>query len=629
MMDLTVSTLRDRFGHRKFRPLQRETIETLLDGRDAFVLMPTGGGKSLCYQLPALLRPGTAVIASPLLSLMKDQVDALRKRGIRAAAYNSSLTTAESRQVLGRLHAGELELLYVSPERLVRERFLERLVTLKVSLFAIDEAHCVTQWGHDFRPEYRQLGVLKERFSETPRVALTATADPYTRRDIVEQLRLREAMMFVGGFDRPNIHYTVIAKKQPMEQLLAFVRDRQGAAGIVYCMTRRSTEEVAAHLATRGISAAPYHAGLDARRRQTVQEAFLNSRLEVVVATIAFGMGIDKPDVRFVLHFDLPKSIEAYYQETGRAGRDGLPAEALLLSSPSDVIRVSRLIGQGSSPEALRIEHHKLRAMASWAEGTTCRRKALLAYLGEQLAGDCDNCDICLDPPETFDGTEEARMALSCVYRLGQRFGTQYVVDVLMGSAKRRLLDNRHDRLSTYGIGRHHSRDTWYAILRQLVHCGYLEQDLESYSVLRLTRQSRSLLRKEESLRLSLPRPARHQKRRPNHQPDQQEASEDLSGSDGESRHAELSTDPNEEEGWTEADERLFERLRALRRELAEQQSVPAYIVFSNRTLREICRARPTDQTSFRQVVGVGPVKLERYGEPFLKAVCQFESDPR
>ena len=656
MIDPATSVLRERFGHEAFRPLQREAIEAVLQGQDAFVLMPTGGGKSLCYQLPALLRPGTAIVASPLLSLMKDQVDALLTRGIRAAAYNSTLTASESRSVLGRLHAGELELLYVSPERLVGERFIERLTALKVSLFAIDEAHCVTQWGHDFRPEYRRLGILQERFAGVPRIALTATADPYTRRDIVEQLRLQEAVSFVGGFDRPNIRYAVIEKKRPAEQVLAFIRERLGSPGIVYCMTRRSTEEVAARLAAAGVAAAPYHAGLAGRQRQRVQEAFLENRLQVVVATIAFGMGIDKPDVRFVLHHDLPKSIEAYYQETGRAGRDEQPSEALLLSSPADVVRVSRLIEQGSNPEALRIEHHKLRAMAAWADGTSCRRRALLAYFGQELAGHCGNCDVCLDPPETFDGTEEARMVLSCVYRLGQRFGSQYVVDVLLGSQKRRLLDNGHHRLSTYGIGRHRSRATWYSILRQLVHGGYLQQDLESYSVLRLTRKSRPLLRGEERLRLALLRPApalppspdpalgRSAITRiasaatatgPTASPtldagllqvmDGVPQSEPPSASGAEDQQSTAPSGGSEGADSSESEAILFERLRSLRRELAEEQGVAAFVVFSDRSLRDICRKRPRDRASFRQVFGVGPAKLERYGDAFLEALRQFE----
>ena len=472
-----VGVLHDVFGFREFRPHQREIVEHLIAGGDAFVLMPTGGGKSLCFQIPAVVRPGVGIVVSPLISLMKDQVDALLAAGVRAACYNSSLEAGEARRVLARLHGGELDLLYVAPERLMTDGFLERLRGLDgadgraggarregaaaLALFAIDEAHCVSQWGHDFRPEYIDLGRLRKLFPGVPIIACTATADAQTRDDVRSRLGLAQAPCFVTGFDRPNIRYTVVDKRHPAEQLLSFVRERSGQAGIVYCLSRKRTEEVAARLAAAGVPAAAYHAGLPAAERDRVQSAFARDEVEVVVATVAFGLGIDKPDVRYVCHYDLPKNLESYYQETGRAGRDGLPADALLLFSLADAAVAHSLIERGGNPEQVRIELHKLNAMVGFAEATTCRRRVLLGYLGERLDDGCGNCDVCLEPPDTYDATEHARMALSCVYRLRQGYGIGYVVDVLRGSGSEKVFARGHDQLSTYGIGADQSRDAW------------------------------------------------------------------------------------------------------------------------------------------------------------------------
>ncbi len=590
-----LTTLQQVFGYQSFRPFQQEVVADLIAGNDAFVLMPTGGGKSLCFQIPALHRTGVAIVVSPLISLMKDQVDALRVNGVRAACYNSSLAAAEARQVLAQLHAGQLDLLYVAPERLLSDDFLARLSGLQVALFAIDEAHCVSQWGHDFRPEYVQLGRLRELFPQVPLVALTATAEKQTRLDILQRLQLHSARQVVAGFDRPNIRYTVIDKAKPYLQLSAFLDGRKQESGIVYCLSRKRVEEVAAKLQQDGISAAAYHAGLPAEQRRQVQDDFLRDDLQVVIATVAFGMGIDKPNVRFVVHYDLPKNIESYYQETGRAGRDGLPAEALLLFGYGDIAISRGLIEKGGNPEQNRIEIHKLNAMVAFAESGTCRRRALLGYFAETLQEDCGNCDICLNPPERYDATEDARKALSCVYRVGQRFGIGHVIEVLRGSKAQRVLDLRHEQLTTYGIGREQSQDYWSHLLRQLIHHGYLEQDIANYSVLKLTEAARPLLRGETELIITKPRVKPGRKKKPERK---------IAG--------------------LEYDQELFNLLRVLRKQIADRDGVPPYVVFGDASLAEMAASLPTDDEALLQINGVGQTKLQRYGAEFIAEIVGF-----
>ncbi len=509
MDDTPLSILNRVFGFDGFRGAQAEIIDLVVEGGDALVLMPTGGGKSLCYQIPALLRPGTAIVVSPLIALMQDQVDALTQLGVRAAFLNSSLTPDRARAVEQSLHAGALDLLYVAPERLLTERFEDLLDRIPVALFAIDEAHCVSQWGHDFRPEYIQLDRLHTRWPQVPRIALTATADTPTRNEIVTRLSLGQARQFVSSFDRPNIRYRIVEKANPRQQLLAFLRrEHPEDAGIVYCLSRRRVDETAAFLQGQGFSALPYHAGLPADTRREHQARFLREEGVIMVATIAFGMGIDKPDVRFVAHLDLPKSLEAYYQETGRGGRDGLPADAWMTYGIGDVVMLRRIIEDSEADEHFkRIELHKLDGMLGYCETTECRRQVMLNYFGEILPAPCGNCDTCQEPVETWDGTRAAQMALSCIYRTGQRFGSAYLVDVLLGKELERIRRFGHDRVSTFGIGkeidgRPMSADQWRSVYRQLVAAGLIAVDMEGHGALRLTEQSRPLLRGERAIRL-------------------------------------------------------------------------------------------------------------------------------
>ncbi len=599
-MDSPLQALQSVFGYSDFRPHQQEIIEDVVAGRDTFVLMPTGGGKSLCYQIPALLRSGVTIVVSPLISLMKDQVDALQANGVQAACYNSSIAEGEARQTLARLHAGELDLLYVAPERLMSEGFLQRLEEVEIGLFAVDEAHCVSQWGHDFRPEYVQLGELRQQFSEIPMVALTATADPQTRRDIVQRLQLRQPQIHVTGFDRPNIRYSALEKRKPFDQLKHFLGRFSGERGIVYALSRKRVEELAEKLRLAGYNADAYHAGLPATRRERVHEQFMRDEVDVVVATVAFGMGIDKPDVRFVVHYDLPKNIEGYYQETGRAGRDGLPSEALLLFGAQDMVMARRLVENSDNEEQKRIEIHKLNSMVAFAEALTCRRRVLLHYFGEELAEDCGNCDICSEPPECYDATEDAQKALSCVYRVGQRFGMRHVIEVLRGMDNERIRNLRHNQLSTYGIGRERSDAEWSSLLRQLIHRGYLTQDIANYSVLQLTDLARPLLKGEVPLELAKPRLKESGKRQR-----KKSAAAPVEG----------------------RDELLFEQLRALRRELADAEGVAPFMVFGDAALTQMAIHLPRNRVEFLEINGVGEKKLEKYSEPFLREINDYVGD--
>lgn len=590
----SLSVLQNIFGYDAFRPNQQKIIEDLIAGQDSFVLMPTGGGKSLCYQIPAVIRDGVAIVVSPLISLMKDQVDALNANGVSAAFYNSSLSSDDAKQVLAKLHHHEIDLLYIAPERLLSADFLARLQDIDIALFAIDEAHCVSQWGHDFRPEYQRLSVLREHFPNIPLVALTATADTQTRQDIVKVLGLQQSKQHISSFDRPNIRYTVLEKHKPFEQLTQFMRSYKGEAGIVYALSRKRVEEVAEKLVQQGMKAAAYHAGLASDVRQRVQESFLRDEVDVVVATVAFGMGIDKPNVRFVVHYDLPKNIEGYYQETGRAGRDGLPAEALLLSGTQDMVTSRRFIEQGHNEAQKRIENYKLNAMIGFSEATVCRRKVLLNYFGEEREEDCGNCDVCLNPPEVFDATQDAQKALSCVYRLQQSFGMKYVIDVLRGASHERILNRQHDKLSTYGIGAEYSQEQWSAIFRQLIHRGLLIQDIANYSVLKLTPEATPILRGEQRLALAKPKVRSKAKDRVKKN----------------AKYADIAYD-----------ESLFEKLRELRKKLAEDLDVPPYIVFGDATLVGMAQLKPQTEDEMLEVSGVGQVKLERFGKAFLAVI--------
>jgi ATP-dependent DNA helicase RecQ len=586
------------FGFAQFRGPQEAIVDHLTEGGDALVLMPTGGGKSLCYQIPALMRAGTGVVVSPLIALMQDQVAALTQAGVRAAALNSSLEGREASRIERAFAAGELDLLYVAPERLVTPRCLDLLERSTIALFAIDEAHCVSQWGHDFRPEYLELSLLHGRFPAVPRIALTATADPLTRAEIIERLALRDARVFVSSFDRPNIRYTIVDKTDARAQLLAFIRDEHpGEAGIVYCLSRRRVDETAAWLAGKGIAALPYHAGMDSADRTAHQARFQREDGIVVVATIAFGMGIDKPDVRFVAHLDMPKSIEGYYQETGRAGRDGLPADAWMTYGLADVVQQRRLIEQSEANEAFkRVSSAKLDALLGLAETPSCRRVRLLDYFGE-ASGPCGNCDNCLNPPQTWDATDASRRALSAVYRTGQRFGAAHVIDVLRGKAGERIERWGHERLSVFGVGADIDDATWRTVFRQLVALGFLQVDHEAFGALKLAEASRKVLRGETSvsMRHAVTRAPRAPKLR------------------GEA----LALD---------ADARtLFERLRAWRANEARTQGVPAYVILHDRTLAAIAQARPATPTALGRIDGIGAVKLERYGDAIAAVVREAD----
>src|SRR4051812_5277343 len=585
-----LTILQTVFGYPAFRGEQQAVIEHVAAGGDALVLMPTGGGKSLCYQIPALLREGTAIVVSPLIALMQDQVDALRQLDVEAAFLNSSLDALAQRDVEQRFANGALKLLYVAPERLLTERCLDMLARGKVSLFAIDEAHCVSQWGHDFRPEYRQLTVLHERFAGIPRIALTATADAPTRREIVERLALDAAKQFVASFDRPNICYRVVEKDDSKRQLKDFLATHAGESGIVYCLSRRKVEDTAEWLREEGVNALPYHAGMDAASRTKNQQRFLREDGIVMVATIAFGMGIDKPDVRFVAHLDLPKSMEGYYQETGRAGRDGLAADAWLCHGLGDVVTLSQLIAHSESgEERKRVERGKLDALLAFAETTACRRRRLLAYFGENYDHDCGNCDNCLEPPETWDASVVAQKALSCVYRTGQRYGVGHLTAVLRGEEDDRVRALRHDGLSTFGIGAELDKQQWRGVFRQLVATGLLSPDEEGFGTLRLTAASREVLRGATPvlLRREADRAERRSARK------KERASR---------ARTSLDIAPHETPLW--------DSLRDLRGRIAREQGVPAYVIFHDATLFAMLRERPQSLSALASISGVGERKL-------------------
>jgi len=600
------SILRTVFGYDSFRGEQEPIINHVIKGDDVFVLMPTGGGKSLCYQIPALLRPGVAVVISPLISLMQDQVSGLLQLGVRAAFLNSSLTSDQIWSISQQLRQGELDLLYVSPEKLMTPRFLEFLDSIELALFAIDEVHCISRWGHDFRPEYLQLSVLHERFPKVPRIALTATADGPTRRDIITYLGLEQAKIFIAGFDRPNIRYRVISKNNPRHQLLNFIQtEHAGDAGIIYCLSRKKVEETAQWLQQQGWPALPYHAELPIGLRQHHQTRFLREEGVVIVATIAFGLGIDKPNVRFVAHLDLPRSIEAYYQETGRAGRDGLPANAWLTYGLQDVVMLRKLLENSQAQEQhKRLERHKLEAMLGYCELTTCRRQTLLAYFGDHLPAPCGNCDNCLIPVETWDGTQAAQKALSCIYRTGQRFGVHHLVDVLLGKMTSRVSKFKHEQVSTFGIGKDLSSDLWFSVFRQLVAAGFVTVDLEGHGGLQLSERVRPLLRGEQRLFLR----------------------KDIKFKPTKSEKKYQRTSPLLFEG---SDKVLWEALRSKRLQLANAQNVAPYVIFHDSTLAEMVRHRPRTLAEFAQLSGVGVRKLEQYGRIFLNVVAEviFEQD--
>mgnify|MGYP006428279811 CR=1 FL=1 len=607
-MDVTASdpqhVLQSVFGYDSFRPHQGEIIDRVVDGQNALVIMPTGGGKSLCYQIPALVREGVGVIVSPLISLMQDQVDALQQLGIRAAVLNSSLSASERRVVEAQFAHGELDLCYVAPERVMRGRFIEAMQQTRVALIAVDEAHCISQWGHDFRPEYLQLSQLRQTFPHVPTIGVTATADPPTQEVILDRLRMSADDLFVTGFDRPNIRYTVVPKKKsPKKQLLRFIESEHAHdSGIVYCLSRKRVEATARFLSDQGFEALPYHAGLSDRKRVENQDRFLREPGLIVVATVAFGMGIDKPDVRFVAHLDVPKTMESYYQETGRAGRDGHPANAWMAYRLSDIVRMRKIIQSSTDNEEYRwAQHHKLNALFGYCETTDCRRRVILNYFGEtDLDDTCGNCDNCLRTVDTWDGTVAAQKVLSCIARTGQRFGASHVTDVLRGADTEKVRKFGHENLSTYGIGADRSKQTWRSIIRQLVAKGMVDVDITGYGSLMLHESCRPVLLGERDVEFR-------------HEPDPVPSS---------------TTKKAKRDGVPESGEErdLFEALRERRMQLSNDQGVPPYVVFGDKTLLAMVEHRPSTLDEFRQLHGVGDVKLKRYGEPFLEVISTFDA---
>jgi len=591
-MEAARKILAETFGYADFRLNQADIVDSLINGQDVLALMPTGGGKSLCYQIPAMVRAGVGVIVSPLIALMQDQVDALKLVGVNAAFINSSLSAAQVRSIEQQLFAGDLDLLYVAPERLLTHAFLDLLKQLTISLFAIDEAHCVSQWGHDFRPEYQKLSILHQHFPTVPRIALTATADQRTRQEIIEQLELANAAQYINSFDRPNIRYTISEGQNSRDLLWRFLETEYPRdAGIIYCLSRKKVEATADWLQKKGRNALPYHAGLSQSVRQQNQQSFLRDENVIIVATIAFGMGIDKPDVRFVAHLSLPKSIEAYYQETGRAGRDGQASSAWMAYGLQDVITLRQMMQQSDAQETYKqISQQKLDTMLGLCESTSCRRQILLDYFDEKMATSCGNCDNCLYPPETWNATEAAQQVLSCVYRSGQRFGVGYVIDILKGKTDQRIQNNRHDQLSTFGIGDHHSVAEWRSLFRQLIAQGFLYVDHERFGGVRLTEKSRPLLRGEQSLNArKLSKPEK--------------------------------TAKTKKEKISSIHQPLMDALKSLRKELAEEQGLPPFVIFHDSTLVQMTEKRPTELNQMQFISGVGEKKLRQYGDAFIKVI--------
>ena len=604
MMQKAVEILNSLYGYDSFRGHQAEIIEHVSAGNNALVLMPTGGGKSLCYQIPSLLRDGVGIIISPLIALMQDQVGAMQQLGVKAAFLNSTLSHSDQNKIEQDLLSGQLDLLYIAPERLIQPYTLDLLSRCQLALFAIDEAHCVSQWGHDFRADYLSLSLLNERFPNIPRIALTATADIRTRKEIIERLSLTEANAYISGFDRPNIRYAIANKTTPKKQLLAFLQQRKQEAGIVYCLSRKKVEDTARWLSDEGFTALPYHAGLPAQLRQTHQNRFLREDGVIIIATIAFGMGIDKPDVRFVAHLDLPKSIEAYYQETGRAGRDGHPADAWMIYGLQDVVRLQQMAqGSDGSEQFKRAERHKLDAMLGLCEVTSCRRKVLLSYFADEAPNQCGNCDNCQLPPVTWDATEAAQKVLSCIYRTGQRFGVVHVMDVLQGKENEKVLQHSHQELSTFGIGSDIHEAQWRSVIRQLVVRGLLRVDLEGYSALQLTDLCRPVLKGEQELHL---------------RKEEVKAPSLKGGSKGGGKKSagKVQIAPEDQELW--------EELRECRKYLAEEHNVPPYVIFHDATLKEMLDVMPMSGSELLTLTGVGDSKLEKYGADFIEIICRY-----
>lgn len=586
------TVLNNVFGYQSFRQGQAEVIEAILNGEDCLVIMTTGGGKSLCYQVPALCLTGITLVISPLISLMKDQVDQLLTNGVEAGYLNSAQTPEEQQLIEQKAISGQLKLLYVSPEKVMSNHFYQFISYCKISLIAVDEAHCVSQWGHDFRPEYTLLGNLRKTFPNIPLVALTATADPTTRADIIYHLGLSNPHTYLGSFDRPNIRYTVQEKFKPLDQLLQFIRSQQGKSGIIYCNSRKKVEDITAKLSERSIAVMGYHAGMSVQERETVQNAFQRDNIQIVVATVAFGMGINKSNVRFVVHFDLPRSIEAYYQETGRAGRDDLPSEAVLFYDPSDYGWLNKVLLEKPESEQRQIEQHKLQAIGAFAESQTCRRLVLLNYFGESRQQPCQNCDICLSPPQKYDGLIDAQKVMSVIYRTGQRFGLHHIIGVLRGLNNQKIRDFGHDSLSVFGLGKDKSQEHWVSVIRQLIHLGFVRQNIANHSALQLTEEARPILRSEQALELALPRL-------------------------GFSATAYV----QKQQSARHYDKDLFARLRFLRKQIADKENIPPFVVFNDATLQEMAEFQPTTPEALLQINGVGERKLERFGDPFLNLI--------